>query len=102
QTGELVSLDSSGGVVRKLELGRDLRDVVVDSINSRLLVSRFRSAELLVVDAAGLIHHSTAPRGSQFEQRSPFIAWRTLADPYGGVLMLHQRGSDGEVGIQSG
>ncbi len=102
QTGELVSLDSSGGVVRKLELGRDLRDVVVDSANSRLLVSRFRSAELLVVDAGGLIRHTTAPRGSQFEQRSPFIAWRTLADPNGGVLMLHQRGSDGEVGIQSG
>ena len=51
--GELVTLPAGGGdATRVLHLERDLRDVVLDG--NRLLVSRFRSAQLLVVDAGGI------------------------------------------------
>ena len=52
ETGELVTLPAAGGApVRVLNLGRDLRDVSVTS--SGLVVSRFRSAKLLIVNTSG-------------------------------------------------
>ena len=50
--GELVSFPAAGGAAtRTLQLPRDLRDVVVDG--DTLLVSQFRSAQVLVVDGNG-------------------------------------------------
>src|SRR5438067_3205982 len=50
--GELVSLPAAGGAaVRTLQLDRDLRDVVIAS--GELLVTRFRTADVLAVDASG-------------------------------------------------
>ncbi|HMI83425.1 MAG TPA: cytochrome c [Polyangiaceae bacterium] len=89
--GELVSYTaSSGNLLRRLRLDRDLRDVVVDG--ARLLVSRFRSAELLVVEADGtisdrLIPPSTTDRASLMK---PAVAWRTIPAPGGGAFMVHQ------------
>src|SRR6185437_12383151 len=52
--GQLVSLPAAGGApTRTLHLDTDLRDVVVQ--NDVLLVSRFRSAELLHVAQDGSI-----------------------------------------------
>jgi mono/diheme cytochrome c family protein len=53
--GELVSLPiaADGAAVRRLVLDRDLRDVVVDG--DSLLVSKFRSAEVLTIDRAGAV-----------------------------------------------
>ena len=51
--GELVSFPAAGGAAtRTLQLPRDLRDVVVDG--NTLLVSQFRSAQVLVVDGNGI------------------------------------------------
>jgi hypothetical protein len=95
QTGELVTLPASGGnPTRVLDLGRDLRDVVVDG--GRLLVSRFKSAELVVVDGLGQITRTLKPEDSGFE---PSIAWRMLPLASGGVAMLHQRANPAQIAI---
>ena len=100
--GELVSIPAAGGAaVRSLMLDRDLRDVIVDG--SRLRISRFRSAELLTVDAKGSVagrtpmpsFRSTLTRGGQ--RFSPAVAWRTMEMPMGGIAMLHQRGVDDQI-----
>ncbi len=95
--GELISLPAAGGVAaRTLRLDRDLRDVVVDG--TRLRVSRFRSAELLTVDADGTVSGRltppsfTAPNARANQLFTASVAWRTMALPDGGVMMLHQRG----------
>ena len=58
--GELVSFPAAGGAAtRTLQLPRDLRDIVVDG--DTLLVSQFRSAQVLVIDANGNISSTIAP-----------------------------------------
>src|SRR5207237_7892933 len=53
-TGELMSFPAAGGdPVRTVILDRDLRDVIV--AGNRLVVTRFRAAELMFVDATGAI-----------------------------------------------
>jgi mono/diheme cytochrome c family protein len=101
--GELVSLPAADGpVARTLPLVQDLRDVVLDGDN--LLVSRFRTADVLVVDAASgsvgsTIHlpafdNTLARLGATFTAST---AWRMLAAPGGGAVMLHQRGVSGAI-----
>ena len=59
--GQLVSLPAAGGAaVRTLQLDGDLRDVMVDG--PRLRVSRFRTAELLTIEADGTM--SGTPRAA--------------------------------------
>lgn len=91
--GELVSLAAtSGAEERRLRFDRDLRDVLVDG--NGLRVSRFRSAELLSIDAGGVVSKRVKPPvhneafGSSFEST---VAWRTIGLPGGGVATLHQR-----------
>ena len=95
--GQLVSLPAAGGAAtRTLQLDSDLRDVIVDGANLR--VTRFRSAELLTVDATGKITTRVTPppfrsvntRGGQLFTAS--VAWRAMEMPTGGVVMVHQRG----------
>lgn len=92
--GRLVSMPAAGGEpVRTLRLDRDLRDIVVSG--DQLLVSRFRSAELLTINADGSVdaNRQAPPQFSLFEQSfKPAVAWRTVKAPNGGVLMVHQRG----------
>ncbi|WP_437635937.1 c-type cytochrome [Sorangium sp. So ce854] len=94
--GELVTLSSDleAPPVRALRLDRDLRDVVVEG--DALLVSRFRSPELLVVAQDGAVIERVKPpryvqpgRGREFE---PAVAWRMVPLPEGGVAIVHQRG----------
>lgn len=106
--GELISLANGGGVVRSLRLTtavpgvsstpvelRDLRDVIVQG--DRLIVTRFRSAEVLVVDSDGtVLNQQTPPQlggngqidmfGTTF---TPTVAWRALALPGGGAAVVH-------------
>jgi hypothetical protein len=112
--GELVTLPAAGGpVVRAFQLDRDLRDVVVSG--EQLLVSRFRSGEVLVVSAAsGEILERRPLPGSAPARRlimsasgplpaaTPGVAWRmkTLLD--GSAAVLHQEATNGELGVQSG
>lgn len=103
QSGELVTLGATGAVLRTLRLPDgdnlgDLRDVLV--INDQLYVTRFRGAELLRVDADGTITAtqrplpiqdiSMGPMGPLSTTKEAGVAWRTLALPDGGALMLHQ------------
>jgi hypothetical protein len=99
--GELVTLSPSDATVtRTVTLPRDLRDVVVDG--DHLVVSRFRSAELLVLDAQGSVSSTIKPPDLfTFGMRStPAVAWRTVAAPGGGVLMVHEQEQVDEVQIQ--
>lgn len=112
-TGELVTLKARGGdIERSLNIDSDLRDVVVKG--DHLLVSRFRSAELLELDASGKILARTAPRpavgdgiirdpmGGSPATSSPTTAWRLQTMPDSQVVMLHQRAFDGTVNVTPG
>jgi mono/diheme cytochrome c family protein len=120
--GELVSIAPlAEKPSRTLQLDRDLRDVLVQG--SRLLVSTFRKADLLVVDASGIVERSRPEKTQSVFSRnkfgrmfpgstggsissepdaSPAIAYRMVAGPSDSVMMVHQRGMDSEVGTQPG
>jgi mono/diheme cytochrome c family protein/DNA-binding beta-propeller fold protein YncE len=112
--GELVSLGSGGGdPVRTLRLERDLRDVVVSG--SRLVVTKFRSAELMTVDAQGHVMSRVKPpivRRIGFKEMDgtpdglvdavPTVAWRTVALPNNRLLVSHQRQVEGQLKTEEG
>ena len=111
--GELISIPASGNTaVRRLRLDQDLRDVLV--VNNTVYVTRFRSAELLQLDAQGNIASRVLPPTVQridfgdtpcnncgtgsgsggtsgFVPAIPAVAWRTVAMPDGRILIAHQR-----------
>ena len=106
--GQLVSLPAAGGpATRTLQLDSDLRDVVVDG--GKLQVTRFRSAQLLTLDASGTVVSRVVPppfrsanaRNGQLYTSS--VAWRATEMPTGGVVMVHQRGlNDGIMPVAGG
>ncbi|WP_235880032.1 c-type cytochrome [Polyangium aurulentum] len=96
--GQLVTLPAAGGeATRVLRLDRDLRDVVVQG--DKLVVTRFRSSELLVVGLDGKVWQRARPPASAgtfdqfgFEQNfEPAVAWRMVSKPSGGAVLVHQR-----------
>ena len=102
--GQLVSLPAAGGpAVRTLKLDRDLRDVVVQG--DKLLVSRLRSAEVLVVGPEGKVWQRQTPatidrvsfNTGATNQFQPAVAWRMIGRQNGGALMVHQRAMGGPV-----
>jgi mono/diheme cytochrome c family protein len=112
--GELVSLPSSGGAaVRTVRLDRDLRDVIVSGSN--LMVSRFRTPEVLTVNAQGTVANRAAPPNVQRFGSSggdfgggglvpaiPTVAWRTIALPNNRLLVAHQRQVKGMLETDEG
>ena len=97
--GELVTFDATTGKeTRRLRLDRDLRDVLIDGAGLR--VSRFRSAELLSINASGIVTKRVKPPSTVDVGMRPFdpaVAWRTVGLPGGGVATLHQTGLAGDV-----
>lgn len=100
-SGELVTVKAAdGSLVDSVLVDSDLRDVVVQG--DLRYVSRFRSAELLTVDRSGEILTRQVPPAHdllvhEYNRSEPFVpgvAWRTVAHPDGGVVMLHQRTTD--------
>jgi len=107
--GELVTLPAAGGpAARQVHVDMDLRDVLVSG--DRLFVTRFKSAELLELDASGAVVSRKRPEPamgslSAFRGMAPpppdgidapktfdaAVAWRTLVTPGGTFSMLHQR-----------
>ncbi|MEM9189328.1 MAG: hypothetical protein AAGF12_09140 [Myxococcota bacterium] len=92
--GGLWVLDATSGRVDEVhDLGRDLRDVVVTP--ERIFVSRFRTAEVLVLED-GLRTNTFRP--APFDERSnsgwtrvrPAVAYRMIALPEGRVALVHQ------------
>lgn len=103
-TGELVTFPAAGGAAtRKLKLDNDLRDVVVQG--DKLLVSRFRSTEILVIGVDGKVWQRETPRASDSidpltglpQSFEPSVAWRMVQRPVGGAIMVHQRSKHGPV-----
>jgi hypothetical protein len=109
--GQLISLPAAGGdPIRQALLDSDLRDVVVDG--NSLLVTRFRAAELLVVDN-GVVSRRWSPPSSKLTGSSetgvieginftPAVAWRATAAAGGGVLMSFQSEQTDEVRAAAG
>ena len=119
--GKLVTLPTAdGAATRTLALDVDLRDVMESPMG--LTVTRFKSAEILRVDASGAltrrdhlppvsgdrsIPDDTQPRDPVFGPvmmpvTQPFkslVAWRSLAGPNGSTVILHQRAVDAEVEV---
>ena len=101
--GELLTLPSEGGAARRTyHFDRDLRDVVVQG--EVVYVSRFRAAEVLVIDAATGNERAPRLRPASVDAASglpgtmePAVAWRMIAAPGGGVLLSHQRSFFGLV-----
>jgi hypothetical protein len=107
--GELVSLPAAGGTaVRSLLLDQDLRDVIVSG--GGLLVSRFRSAELLTIAADGTVSGRVKPPAVSLALATmpatgtftPSVAWQTIAAPDGTTVMLHQRGETSTINPVAG
>jgi mono/diheme cytochrome c family protein len=127
--GVLVRVDpTTGKPESRIQLGRDLRDVIAR--DGLIHVSRFRSAELITLDAiSGEVKSvRTPPSSDRLESRvtesfpsgtegcgnpvtmtspelvsaTPDLAWRTLDLGARGVAMMHQRATTGEVRITSG
>jgi len=108
--GELVTLPAAGGaIVRSLRLEPDLRDVIV--AGDRLVVTRFRSAELLWLSGEGVVvMRTTLPSvtvvgfdrdlGERVNQTFvPAVAWRAVGLEDGSVAVVHQRAQASEVGL---
>jgi hypothetical protein len=109
-SGELISFPAGDGdAVRAVVLDRDLRDVVVRS-NGSLAVTRFRTAEAIVLDDQGTVVSRVVPPTVQrvsfggFPEgdgsgsgsggavpATPSVAWRTIVLPDGRLVMSHQR-----------
>ncbi len=101
--GELVSLPAAGGpATRSLQLDRDLRDVAV--YGGQLWVTRFRTAEMLVLDASGQVVQRQSPPGIEDDALSSFTAaaaWRMVVTS-DGLYVVHQRGLNGVVHTSPG
>ncbi len=92
--GALLSLNATTGrLERRIALAPDLRDVVVDG--EQLHVSRFKQPALYTLDGDGAVLAVRTPRIddalTDAAPGAPTAAWRTVAMPGGGALMLHQR-----------
>ncbi len=120
--GELLELPPTAAApTRSFFLGRDLRDVV--ATGDSLLVTRFRSAEILTVSAkSGEILGRNQPPGSPAAREKaffktstpglmpdgpvnaaePVVAWRMRPVASGGAVIVHQESSNAPLGTESG
>ena len=99
QNGLLMSFDaSSGELSRQIRVADDLRDVVVSGDD--LVLTTFRSAEVIVVDSTGQIAQRTFPATIRSNSQ-PSVAWRAVASPTGEVRIMHQV-ADTEGGVSTG
>lgn len=92
--GEFLTLDAKSGELKsKKDLGADLRDVAFDG--DLTLVSKYRTAEILVLDADGDLVRTLRPFVDEQHQSS--LAWRMRENPAGGVVVSHQFSQLSEV-----
>ena len=105
-TGEVVELDAATGEqIAHAEFAPDLRDVVIAGPGTRagrrVLVSSFRSADVLTLNTDLELEHSARPGGYVHpgSQRAfvSNVAWR-MVPAAGGALMVHQRSATVPIG----
>jgi hypothetical protein len=118
-SGELVSVEAATHFERSRSfIAIDLRDVIIDASGARF-VSRYRSAELLRIEADGSVASRAAPfatlglqvgssniagqslSGQALFPTSPTLAWKILRGPDGAPWMLHQRSRDDAISVVS-
>jgi hypothetical protein len=111
--GRLLSLNSNTlAVAKDVRVELDLRDVILKG--DQLWVSTFKRAELLQVGEAGAVMQRIAPQSfaaqdfsldpsavqrGELGQMHGRVAYRSLLDATGNMIVLHQAESDGEVAI---
>lgn len=109
-SGEWVELDAQpqGSELERHYLEPDLRDVVVLDDGSlatrRLLISSFRSAEVLAVGPDGAVQRSRAPgyvHPTSHRAYEADVAWRMIPSE-DGALMIHQRAATTTLGQLAG
>ncbi len=99
RSGRLVTLDgTSGSVLSTLELDPDLRDVFL--VDGSLVVTRFRSAELLRLDASGAVSARQSPPSMGSGLAS--VAFRGVPLPNGMLMLAHQIESSAPLGTGFG
>jgi DNA-binding beta-propeller fold protein YncE len=108
-SGRFVTLSPAGEVLRSVRLPNDLRDVVVERGN--VWVSRFRSAEVLRLDADGnvaerlqappvtLARTDDSRLARNLELFEARVGWRLAPNPAGGVVLVHQRATTAEIDL---
>ena len=95
--GSLVELPAAGGATTRVTaLGSDLRDVTL--LDGTLAVTRFRSAEVLFLDAARNIERTTKLAGDG-NGLDADVAWRALAASDGTLAISHQRAFHGRIAV---
>jgi hypothetical protein len=90
RSGVLAVVDSrTEAIVERFRLDSDLRDVVLSG--NDLAITRFKSAEVMIVSRAGEVLRRAQPKvsGQTGASVTPSVAYRTLALPGGGVLVGH-------------
>lgn len=90
RSGVLAVIDTKRNeVAQRFRLDPDLRDVVLSGDN--LAVTRFKSAEVLVVSRQGELLRRAKPQldSVAFSGSTPSVAYRAMAAPGGGVLVGH-------------
>ena len=94
RSGQLLTLDAQTlNRTRTLQLDTDLRDVIVRDHD--LVVTRFLSAEVMVIAEDGGVSRRATPRSSCGDAT---VAYRALALPGGQVALAHQVSSNDAVG----
>jgi mono/diheme cytochrome c family protein len=95
--GDLIELPAAGGAAfQKTRVAPDLRDVVM--VGAELAVTRFRSVEVLFLDAERNVTKRVTPLSTD-SNFAATTAWRAIAAPSGQLVITHQRALEGEVGI---
>lgn len=98
RSGQLLSLDASTlSRTRAVQLDSDLRDVIVREHD--LVVTRFASAEVMVVADDGSVARRAKP---EFPCGDATVLYRAFAMPGGQVALAHQLSSNAAVGVGSG
>ncbi|MCB9738972.1 MAG: c-type cytochrome [Deltaproteobacteria bacterium] len=102
-TGELVTLPADDGPEkRRLFVADDLRDVAI--VGSGLQLTRFRSAQVMRIDADGkfddlFLVPSVQSKPGAF---TPSVAWRMRVLADGRTIIAHQRGLNAPIGLFEG
>jgi hypothetical protein len=97
QEGTLVELPAGEGeIVRSTPIAQDLRDVVF--AREQLVLTRFRAAELIYLDADRKVVNRVTPPTNELGF-APGVAWRALASPWGGLVVAHQRAFSGVIDV---
>ncbi len=95
RSGQLAELEpTTGEVTARHQLDADLRDVLI--LGEDLVVTRFKTAEVMIVARDGKVLRRSAPEMGSLRGGSvtPTVAFRALALPRGGVLVGHVGSSD--------